>query len=80
MIGVNFPMWMKFELFLLPPRVNVMALTATAMKSLHTTVCRILGMKNPYVVTVSPDKYTSLFLELTYQRTYKNDGLDNQLL
>ena len=41
---------------LVPPQVNVVALTATAAKSLRTRVCCTLGMKDPYVVTISPHK------------------------
>ena len=33
-----------------------MALTATATKSTRTAVCRILGMKNPAVVIMTPNK------------------------
>ena len=38
-----------------------MALTATATKSLRREVCHILGMNDPYLVTVSPDKSNVVF-------------------
>ena len=38
-----------------------MALTATATKSLRRDVCHILGMNDPYLVTVSPDKSNIVF-------------------
>ena len=41
---------------LVPDRVNLMALTATATKSLRSDVCKLLGVRDPHVVTVSPDK------------------------
>ena len=40
---------------LIPEHVNIMALTATATRTLRSDVCYILGMQN-VVVTVSPDK------------------------
>lgn len=41
---------------ILPPSINVMALTATATKTLIKEVSENLGMKNPVIVSVSPDK------------------------
>ena len=41
---------------LIPGLVNVMALTATATKTLRLDVCKLLGVRDPDVVTVSPDK------------------------
>ena len=41
---------------LLPPNVNIMALTATATITLRSEICGVLGMKDQYVVTVSPEK------------------------
>ena len=38
-----------------------MLLTATATKSLHASVCRTLGMKDPYIVTILPDKCNITF-------------------
>lgn len=38
-----------------------MAVTATATKSLRREVCHILGMSNPFIVTVSPDKSNIVF-------------------
>ena len=61
---------------LIPKDVNVMALTATATRSLRGAVCKTLGMDNPVVVTVSPDKTNMVFsvahfesLETNMQRT-----------
>lgn len=39
-----------------------MALTATAMVTLRTDICKVLGMKKPYVVEVSPNK-DNIFLD-----------------
>ena len=41
---------------IVPSNVTMMALTATATRSLRHDVCCILGMINPYVVEVSPNK------------------------
>ena len=41
---------------LLSPEVNVMALTATATKSTRNHVCKSLGMRNPVIVSHSPNK------------------------
>ena len=41
---------------IIPPQVNVMALTATATKTLRLQVCGILGMHDPILVEVSPEK------------------------
>ena len=41
---------------LLPPNVKIMALTVTATITLRSEVCGVLGMKDQYVVTVSPEK------------------------
>lgn len=38
------------------PRVNTMALTATATKETQRVICRSLGMKKPAVVSTSPNK------------------------
>ena len=61
---------------LIPKDVNVMALTATATRSLRGAVCKTLGMDNPVVVTVSPDKTNMVFsvahfesLETTFRPT-----------
>ena len=59
---------------LLPPGVCVLALTATATKSLRSAVCRTLGMKNPYHVTVSPDKSNIFFFVSEFdslEKTFK---------
>ena len=39
---------------MLPDEVNVMALTATATKTLRYSVSRTIGMRNPYVVAIAP--------------------------
>ena len=41
---------------IVPASINMMALTATAMKSSRTEICHILGMNDPVVIEVSPDK------------------------
>ena len=41
---------------ILPHNVHVMALTATATKTLRRDVCDVLGMENPVLVSASPDK------------------------
>ena len=46
---------------LIPKGVHIMALTATATRSLRRAVCRTLGMDDPVVVTVSPDKTNMVF-------------------
>ena len=46
---------------LISSNVHVRAVTATAMKSLRREACHILGMSNPFVVTVSPDKSNIVF-------------------
>ena len=48
---------------LLPNNVNVMALTATAKTSSQLCIKKILGMKNPAVVEVSPEK-SKIFLSV----------------
>ena len=52
---------------MLPKHVKVMALTATATKSLHKSVCTILGMFDSYVITVSPDKTNLIFRVEAYE-------------
>ena len=41
---------------IIPANVNLMALTATASKTLRTKVMKTLGMRNATVVSMSPDK------------------------
>ena len=41
---------------ILSPDVNVMALTATATNTLRKEICDTLGMRNPTIVSISPDK------------------------
>ena len=46
---------------LLPRGVNVMAVTATATKSVRQAVSHILGMKNPHIVARSPCKQNIMY-------------------
>ena len=46
---------------LLPRGVNVMAVTATATKSVRTAVSRTLGMRNPHIVACSPCKKNLMY-------------------
>ncbi len=46
---------------LLPPHVNIMAMTATATAKLRTDVSRLIGLRNELVVARSPSK-----LNITY--------------
>lgn len=41
---------------LLPGGMNVMALTATAVSTLRATVSKIIGLQNPFVLSLSPCK------------------------
>ncbi len=41
---------------LLPSNVNIMALTATATKASRRSICRVLGMTKPAIVSQSPNK------------------------
>ena len=52
---------------LIPTRVNVMALTATATKTLRCEVCKLLGVRDPHVVTVSPDKSNIILAVSTFE-------------
>ena len=58
---------------LIPKDIHIMALTETAKRSLTRAVCKTLGMDNPVVVAVSPDKMFSMAhfesQETTYQPT-----------
>lgn len=46
---------------LIPPSVGVMALTSTATRSLQREVVKTLGMIDPVVVIMSPDKPDIIF-------------------
>lgn len=46
---------------LLPRVVNVMALTATATRTICLSVSRTIGLKNPYVLTRSPCKSNLIY-------------------
>ena len=51
---------------ILHPKVNSMALTATATKSLRKEIAASLGMKNAITVYVSPDKKNIRYVVLKY--------------
>lgn len=51
---------------LLPEGVKVMALTATATRSLHQVVCHLLGMKNPCIIAYSPCKINIMYAVNTF--------------
>ena len=42
---------------LLPAGVHTMALTATATRTSHRSICRVLGMRKPLIVAQSPNKH-----------------------
>ena len=52
---------------LIPDNVYVMARTATATRTLRAGVCKLLGMRNPHVVTVSPDKSNVVLSVLPFE-------------
>lgn len=47
---------------IIPSNVNVMALTATASRTLRRNVMKMLGMKNASVVSVSPNKHNIKYI------------------
>jgi len=47
---------------LVPECVSMMCLTATATKQVHEEVTTILGLRNPYVVSISPSKSNILYV------------------
>ena len=51
---------------LAPPSVNVMALTATAKKSLREEITTILGMKSPKIIAASPSKPNITYIIKSY--------------
>lgn len=55
--------------------MNVMALTATATKTLRKDVCGVLGMENPVVVSISPDKKNIKYLVAGHVTIEKTFGL-----
>ena len=59
---------------ILPQTVNVMALTATATKTLRKDIAELLGMKNPVVVSVSPDKRNIKYMVATHVTVEKTFG------
>jgi len=46
---------------ILPPEVHVMALTATATRTLRYAVCATIGMRNPFVVAIPPCKRNLMY-------------------
>ncbi len=52
------------EVSSLLPSVNTMALTATATKETRKELCRSLGMKNPVIISQSPNKL-NVFYKVT---------------
>ena len=46
---------------LLPPKVNIMALTATATSILSTQVSKIIGMRNELIISKSPSKENMMY-------------------
>ena len=46
---------------LIPADVGMMALTATATRTLCTSIAAILGMRNPAVIAVSPCKANIMY-------------------
>ena len=46
---------------LFPVGVNIMALTATAMKQVRMRACRTLGMAHPFIVALSPCKHNIMY-------------------
>ena len=47
---------------LVPSSVHMLALTATATRPDHEEVIRVLGMKNPSIVAVSPCKPNIIYM------------------
>ena len=65
---------------ILPQSVHIMALTATATKTLRKDVCDILDMKDPVLVSVSPDKDNIKYLVAGHVTMDKTFGpIANQL-
>ena len=47
---------------ILPPKVRIMALTATATKTMQVQVSRVLGMCKPFVIAVPPCKKNTVYV------------------
>ena len=62
--------------------VKVMALTATASKTLREDIMKFLGMKNPVVIAVSPDKANIMYEIVPFVSTNATFGTlaEQQLL
>lgn len=60
---------------LLPSTVKVMALTATATKTIRLSVSRTIGLQNPYVVTRSPCKPNLIYSVGVFEKTVDDSFL-----
>ena len=60
--GNSSNVWVKLR-SIIPADINMMALTATATRKLQLEVCQVLGIKDPIVIEVSPEK-SNVFLAL----------------
>lgn len=52
---------------ILPPKVNVMALTATATHTLRSSILKTLGMVDPFIISKSPHKENISFSVSEFQ-------------
>lgn len=50
---------------LIPPHVNILALTAIATKATRKVVVKRLSMKSPEIISVTPDKPNLMYLVQT---------------
>ena len=46
---------------ILPASINIMALTATASKSLRYIVSKVVGLDNPYIIAMCPRKSNIMY-------------------
>jgi len=46
---------------LIPLHVHIMALTATATKTDRTDICKVLGMRNPYILSRCPNRQNLIY-------------------
>ena len=52
---------------ILPDGLNIMALTATATKTLRYSVSRTIGMHNPFVIAIAPCKKNIMYSVQTFE-------------